>query len=180
MTAIYKLTMAGCLCLLLGASAQANEPEEPVKLLVDMASYNAGVEPSAKAVYDDYFSAGMLLNYFSQGFTEAYVKALLASKRVHDTMLLDYDPVMGGQEGCVPKDVTYGKPQTKGGVTEVLVGFKRSWCYDGEYEGKNEVTEVVYRLVQEDDEVGETRYVIDDIYFVNDVPLRAELEAMAK
>lgn len=180
MTAMYKLTMAGGLCLLLGAPAHANEPDEPVKVLVEMASYNAGVEPSAKAVYDDYFSAGMLLNYFSQGFTEAYVKALLASKRLHDTMLLDYDPVLGGQDGCVPKDVTYGRPQTKGGVTEVLVGFKRSWCYDGEYEGKDEVTEVIYRLVREDDEVGEKRYVIDDIHFVNDVPLRAEFEALAK
>lgn len=51
-----------------------------------------------------------------------------------------------------------------------------SWCYDGEYE----VTEVVYRLVQESDEVGEKRYVVDDIRFVDRTPLRAELDALAQ
>ncbi len=55
-----------------------------------------------------------------------------------------------------------------------------SWCYDGEYEGKDEVTEVVYRLVQESDEVGEKRYVVDDIRFVDRTPLRAELDALAQ
>jgi hypothetical protein len=180
MKVIKTLATACGLCLLSGPAVLANEPADPVRVLMDMAGYNAGVEPNAKAVYDDYFSAGMLLNYFSQGFVEAYGAALLASKRAHDNMLLDYDPVIGGQDGCVPKDVVYGKPQVKGAATEVLVGFKRNWCYDGEYEGKDEVTEVIYRLVQEDDEVGEKRYVIDDIHFVNDVPLRGELEALAK
>lgn len=179
MRAMKTVAVVCVLSMLACVSAYANEPAEPVKVLMDMASYNAGVEPDGKAVYDDYFSAGMLLNYFSQGFVEDYAKALLANKRAHDNVLLDYDPVLGGQDGCVPKDVAYGKPEEKNGVTEVLVGFKRSWCYDGEYQGKDEVTEVIYRLVEEEDEVGEKRFVVDDIHFVNDVPLRAELQELA-
>ncbi len=180
MMAMRKLVVAWAISMFACGPALANEPVDPVKVLMDMATYNAGVEPDGKAVYDDYFSAGMLLNYFSDGFVDAYAEALLAHKKGRDTMLLDHDPVFGGQDGCVPKDVTYGKPETNNDITEVKVGFKRSWCYDGEYAGKDEVTEVVYRLVQEDDEVGERRYVVDDIRFVDRTPLRAELDALAQ
>ncbi len=180
MMAMRKLVVAWAISMFACGPALANEPVDPVKVLMDMATYNAGVEPDSKAVYDDYFSAGMLLNYFSDGFVDAYAEALLAHKKGRDTMLLDHDPVFGGQDGCVPKDVTYGKPETNNDITEVKVGFKRSWCYDGEYAGKDEVTEVVYRLVQEDDEVGEKRYVVDDIRFVDRTPLRAELDALAQ
>lgn len=180
MMAMRKLAVACAVSMFACGPALANEPVDPVKVLMDMAAYNAGVEPDGKAVYDDYFSAGMLLNYFSDGFVDAYVTALLAHKKSRDTMLLDHDPVFGGQDGCVPKDVTYGMPITSNGVTELSVSFKRDWCYDGEYAGKDEVTQVVYRLVQENDEIGERRYVVDDIRFVDRTPLRAELRALAQ
>ncbi len=160
--------------------AAANEPVEPVKVLMDMASYNAGVEPASDAVYGEYFSAGMLLNYFSEGFVDAYAQALMARRKQHDIMLFDHDPVYGGQDGCVPKDVTYGAPQTKADVTAITVRFKARWCYDGEYEGKNDVTEVTYRLVQEDDEVGEKRFFVDDIQFVGRDSLRTLLQTLAR
>lgn len=160
--------------------AGANEPVEPVKVLMDMASYNAGVEPASDAVYGEYFSAGMLLNYFSEGFVDAYAQALMARRKQHDIMLFDHDPVYGGQDGCVPKDVTYGAPQTKADVTAITVRFKARWCYDGEYEGKNDVTEVTYRLVQEDDEVGEKRFFVDDIQFVGRDSLRTLLQTLAR
>lgn len=175
-TAVAAVGLAVCA----GGPAAASDPVEPVQVLLDMAVYNAGVEPGAKAVYDDYFSAGMLLTYFSEGFVEAYTQALMARRKERDTMLLDHDPVLGGQDGCAPKDVTYGAPETKAGVTLLKVQFKTNWCYDGAYEGKDALTEVTYRLVQEDDEVGEARYVVDDIAFVGREPLRTLLETLAR
>lgn len=179
--AIIRTAVAGLgLALVAGGPAAANEPVEPVQALMGMAVYNAGVEPGANAVYDDYFSASMLLTYFSEGFVDAYAQALTARRKDRDTMLLDHDPILGGQDGCVPKDVTYGTPQVTGGVTLIKVQFKTNWCYDGTYEGKDALTEVTYRLVQEDDEVGEKRYVVDDIAFVGREPLRTLLETLAR
>lgn len=180
MEMIRKAVAAVGLALFAAGPSAANEPVEPVQVLLDMAVYNAGVEPGAKAVYDDYFSAGMLLTYFSEGFVEAYTQALTARRKDRDTMLLDHDPILGGQDGCAPKDVSYGTPQATGGVTLIKVQFKTNWCYDGTYEGKDALTEVTYRLVQEDDEVGEKRYVIDDIAFVGREPLRTLLDTLAR
>ncbi|SMC80971.1 hypothetical protein [Rhizobium sp. RU36D] len=180
MNMLRTFLKASVIAIVAGLPAKANEPVEPVKTLVDMASYNAGVESASDAVYSEYFSASMLLNYFSEGFVDAYAQALIALRKEHDIMLFDHDPVLGGQESCVPKDVTYDAPQTIADVTVIKVRFKASWCYDGEYEGKNDVTEVTYRLVQEDDEVGEKRFFIDDIQFVGRDSLRALLQPLAR
>lgn len=174
-----KIVVATCMSLLAGG-ALAADADEAVKVLMDMAANNAAVEPGSNAVYADYFAPGMLLGYFSDGFVRDFTTALLKQKEGHSQLMIDWDPVLGGQDGCVPKDVTYGKPVTKGAVTEVLVSFKRSWCYDGDAETKEEVTQVTYRLVEEGDEVGDNHFVIDDIHFVNDVPLRISLHELAK
>lgn len=174
-----KIIIATWMSLFAGG-AFAADPAEPVKVLMDVAAANAAVEPAPDAVYADYFAPGMLLMYFSDGFVRDFTTALLKQKEGRSQVLIDWDPVIGGQDGCAPKDVTYGKPETKGAVTEVLVGFKRSWCYEGDAETKEEVTQVTYRLVEEGDETGEKHFVIDDIHFANDVPLRVELQELAK
>ncbi|MBD3805443.1 MAG: hypothetical protein IE919_19755 [Thioclava sp.] len=175
-----KRIIVATIMSLLAGGAFAADADEPVKVLMEMAASNAAVEPGPNAVYADYFAPGMLLMYFSDGFVRDFTTALLKQKEGRSQVLIDWDPVIGGQDGCAPKDVTYGKPETKGAVTEVLVGFKRSWCYEADAETKDEVTQVTYRLVEESDETGEKRFVIDDIHFANDVPLRVELQELAK
>ncbi|WP_416796877.1 hypothetical protein [Ciceribacter azotifigens] len=175
-----KKVIAATWMSLLAGGALAADPAEPIKVLMDAAAANAAVEPGPDAVYTDYFAPGMLLMYFSDGFVRDFTAALLKQREGHSQVLIDWDPVIGGQDGCAPKDVTYGKPEAKGGVTEVLVSFKRSWCYDGDTETKEEVTQVTYRLLQEIDESGEKQFVIDDIHFANDVPLRISLQELPK
>jgi len=165
--------------MLLPVSAHAGEPVEPVKVLMGMAEHNAGTEPAANAVYEEYFSANMLLRFFSQDFTRTYAQALLRANAKRNELLLDWDPIIGGQDSCPLKNIGYS-PATKkkNGKIEIVVSFKARACYE-EADAKNEVTEVIFTIVKEVLS-GNTYYLIDDIAHRNDVPLKATLAEMAK
>lgn len=164
--------------LLLPAMAQADEPIDTVRVLMDMAAYNSTDPADGRHVQQEYFSANMLLRFFSEDFTRTFAMALLKANERREELMIDWDPIIGGQDSCPIKDIAYGPATEKDSKIKITVSFKAKTCF-GDDSGKDDVSEVTYTLIKED--VGGTKiYLIDDIAHREEATLKATLQEMAK
>lgn len=177
MTKLHYLLAA--LPLLLPAAAKADEPVDTVRVLMDMAAHNSTDPADGKHIQEEYFSANMLLRFFSEDFTRSFATALLKTNERRDELMIDWDPIIGGQDSCPLEDITYGPAQEKAGRIEITVGFKAKTCW-GDDSGKNDVSQVTFTLVKEELGGGTTLYLIDDIGHPNEATLKTTLAEIAK
>lgn len=134
------------------APALANEPMDPVKTVMNLATKSDG----------DYFSASGLLSMYSLAFTRDMVAAILKTKEMDGEMLLDYDPVIGGQDNCPLKNISYKQGPQKGKKLTVRVEFAAGYCM-----GNKANTKVDFDMVQEGVGVPSAWYYIDDIRHID-------------
>lgn len=143
---------------------QSTDPTYAVRVLIDMAAHNAAISPDDQnAVYQDYFDPGMLLLYYSQSFTAGMVEALMNQKRGYSQMLLDHDAIVGGQDGCPLKNISYDTGKETKGVIPVKVTFEAFYCLSTEAWAKKPV-EVVFDVKREGPDSESLLYFVDDIH----------------
>ncbi|WP_137134592.1 hypothetical protein [Rhizobium sp. FKY42] len=162
--AYVAASLLGC-----AAAASANEPLDPVKAVMEVAVKGKG----------EYFDPNSLMALYSLAFTRDMVAAMLKTKEKDGEMLLDYDPVIGGQDNCPLKNVTYKQGQQKGKKVTVRVEFSAMGCF-----GDKSIRRVDFDLVQEGYAVPTQWYFVDDIRHVEKdgkttMSLRQQLKEMA-
>lgn len=147
----------------------ANEPLDPVKAIMTVATKETG----------SYFDPDALMALYTVAFTRDMVAAVLRYKEQDNEMLFDYDPVIGGQDHCPLKNVTYKQGPQKGNRLTVRVEFSAAYCM-----GTKGTSLVDFDLVQEGAAVPTPWYFIDDIRHVDKngktlISVRQELKEMA-
>lgn len=151
------LVAAFAFLTLAGASlADDADPIAPVQKIMEISQ---GMFKESDPSTDDYFSDKWLPQLFSSAFVTIARKGF-AKAQENDEPFIDYDPVIGGQDGCQPKDISITNAGQKDGVTDVVARFRATYCFDG---SDNAFTETHFKVIQEN---GQAR--IDDI--VNIVP----------
>jgi hypothetical protein len=148
--AIALLTLAGV------ALADDADPTAPVQKILQISQ---GMFKDSDPAADDYFSDKWMPQLFSSAFVTIARKGF-AKAQANDEPFIDYDPVIGGQDGCQPKDLTITNTGQKDGAADVVARFRATYCFEG---SDNAFTETHFKVVQEN---GQAR--IDDI--VNIVP----------
>ena len=155
-----RLALIGmAISLALGGVANADDaadPAAPVKQIIAISQDIFKADAPAK---DDYFSDKWLTVLFSSALAKQ-AKEGFAKAQANDEPFIDYDPVLGGQDGCQPKDVSITDAGIKDGVSDVVARFRASYCFDG---SDNAFTETHFKVIVENGKA-----VIDDI--VNTVP----------
>lgn len=174
-----RYLLLATLPLMAPPAALANEPVDTVRVLMDMASYNSADPGDGQHVQDDYFSANMLLRFFSEDFTKAFATALLKTNERREELMIDWDPIIGGQDSCPLKDIAYGPVKDDAGKMEITVGFKARACFDEDV-SKDEIGKVTFTLVKEELVPGSPIYLIDDIAHSGEPSLRTTLEEIAR
>lgn len=157
----------------------AGEPVDTVRVLMDMAHHNAGDPMDGKFVQADYFSADTLLRFFSEDFTKAFATALLKTNERRQEMMIDWDPIIGGQDNCPLEDIVYGPVAEAAGTMKIAVTFKARTCF-GDDSGKDDVSKVVFTLVKEELVAGSPLYLIDDIAHPGEASLKTTLAEIAQ
>jgi hypothetical protein len=165
--------------LVLPTLATADEPVDTVRVLIDMAAHNSGAPAEGQTVYQEYFSSNMLLRFFSKDFNTAYGQAFLRINDKREELMLDWDPIIGGQDSCPLKDITYGKPKETAGKIAITVTFNASSCF-GEGNENLPLREVTFTLVKEEMIPGSPLYLIDDIGHTGEPTLKTTLGEMGR
>lgn len=132
-------------------SALAADPAEPVKTLFDIASGKTEGE---------LFDEQRLSTVFSKSFADTYrIAAKVTEMAEVEEGLFDYDPLVGGQDGCELKDMSFKAlaPVREGDKEHVPVDatFDNMRCFKG-FEN-NPLRTLRFRVVEEDG-----RFVVDD------------------
>ncbi|RYH12469.1 MAG: hypothetical protein EON57_03795 [Alphaproteobacteria bacterium] len=166
--------LLAALAFLVPGAACADEPVDTVSVLMKMAEHNAADPADGKYVLEEYFSANMLLRYFSKDFNTAYGEAFLRANAKRHELLIDWDPIVGGQDSCPLKDVTYGKPKEKKGKIDITVSFNSTSCYSDAAEPA-QVSKVTFTLVKDEMIPGSVFYLIDDVAHAGQPSLRTSL-----
>lgn len=133
--------------------ALANEPLDPVKAVME-------VTAKGKA---EYFDPDSLMALYSVAFTRDLVAAVLKMKANDEQMFLGFEPVIGGQDNCPVKNVSYKAGPQKGNRLTVRVEFSAFYCM-----GNKAKSKVDFDLVQEG--VGDPApwYFVDDIRHIGE------------
>ncbi|MCF3639719.1 hypothetical protein LXM94_07020 [Rhizobium sp. TRM95111] len=148
----------------------------PVGEIVAAATVNwqeMGSDMDTPPEYRDYFSADFLGRVYSRDFAEKYRAATNYPAYDEGDSPFDYDPIVGGQDGCPLKDVKTQTGVAEGGVTAVTVSFDNTHCF-GERAADWTPTTLVFTVIEE-----AGRAVVDDIdrlFFVEGASLKGELE----
>lgn len=148
------------LALLVPVCAQAADFKAPVAEVMAAATTNwqdLGTDVDTPPPYTDYFSEDFLKRLYSRDFAEKYSKAAKFPAYDDGGSPFDYDPIIGGQDGCALKDVTTAEGQPANGAEDVTVTFDNSHCF-GERAGDWQPEKLVFKMIEEDG-----RAVIDDI-----------------
>jgi len=148
------------LAFLLPLSAAAADFKAPVSELMAAATTNwqdLDADAEAQAPYVDYFSEDFLKRLYSKDFVAKYREAAKYPAYEDSTSPFDYDPIIGGQDGCALKDVAITEGQPVNGAEDVTVTFDNSYCF-GERAPDWQPEKLVFKLVEEDG-----RAVVDDI-----------------
>ena len=167
------------LALLLPVSAHAADFKAPVSEVMAAATTNwqdMGTDTDTPPPYTDYFSEDFLKRLYSKDFVTKYREAAKFPAYEDGGSPFDYDPIIGGQDGCALKDVAITEGQPANGAEDVTVTFDNSHCF-GERASDWQPEKLVFKLVEEDG-----RAVIDDIDRANTEgsgSLKAELKEMA-
>lgn len=146
-----RLSLSAVVFLGLASQALAADPTDPVKALFDIASGKTQGE-----LFDD----ERLSTVFSKSFADTYrIAAKVTEMAELEEGLFDYDPLVGGQDGCELKELSFkAQPAVKEGDTDVIpvdATFDNMRCFQG-FE-KNPLRTLRFRVVQENG-----RFVVDD------------------
>ncbi len=131
-------------------------PTAPVQKIMQISQSNLSGDDSNQ---DDYFSAKWMPKLFSSAFVTIAKKGF-AKAEANNEPFIDYDPVLGGQDGCAPKDLTITNAGPKDNGFDVVAKFHAFYCFDN---ADNRFSETHFKVVMEN---GVAK--IDDI--VNIVP----------
>ena len=148
------------LALLLPVCAEAADFKAPVAEVMAAATANwqaMGTDTDTPPPYTDYFSEDFLKRLYSKDFVAKYKEAAKFPAYDDGGSPFDYDPIIGGQDGCALKDVTTAEGQPENGAEDVTVTFDNSHCF-GERASDWQPEKLVFKVIEED---GKT--VIDDI-----------------
>lgn len=148
------------LALLLPVSVEAADFKAPVSEVMAAAAANwqdLGADTDTPPPYTDYFSEDFLKRLYSKDFVAKYKEAAKYPAYEDDGSPFDYDPIIGGQDGCALKDVTTVEGQPANGAEDVTVTFDNSHCF-GERAADWQPEPLVFKVIEEDG-----RAVIDDI-----------------
>jgi hypothetical protein len=117
-------------------------------------------EQKASAQDDDYFSKSRLTRIYTKSFARLYRAASKTyAARGFDDPMFDWDVVLGGQDGCDPKDIAFETKTLDRTHVIVDVRYRMMWCFDGSDEDtKAFVSNVRFVTALEDG-----AYKIDDI-----------------
>lgn len=171
--------LLAALAVLLPGAAWADEPVDTVSVLMKMAEHNSADPADGRYVQEEYFSANMLLRFFSKDFNAAYGEAFLRTNEKRQELLIDWDPIVGGQDSCPLKDVSYGKPKETAGKIDITVSFNATHCF-GEAAEPTPVSKVTFTLVKEEMIPGSILYLIDDIAHTGEPSLKTTLGEMGR
>lgn len=132
-------------------AALAADPSEPVKTLFDIASGKTQGE---------LFDEQRLSSVFSKSFADTYrIAAKVTEMAEVQEGLFDYDPLVGGQDGCELKDMSFkALPPVREGEREYVpvdATFDNMRCFQG-FEN-NPLRTLRFRVVEENG-----RFVVDD------------------
>mgnify|MGYP001591983146 CR=1 FL=1 len=167
------------LALLLPAATHAADYKAPVAEIMAAATTNwqdMGTETDTPPPYTDYFSEDFLKRLYSKDFAAKYKEAAKFPAYDDGGSPFDYDPIIGGQDGCALKDVTTAEGQPAKGAEDVTVTFDNSHCF-GERAADWQPEKLVFKLIEEDG-----RAVIDDIErpsFEEGASLKKEMQEIA-
>ena len=167
------------LALLLPVSAGAADFKAPVAEIMAAATTNwqdMGTDTDTPPPYTDYFSDDFLKRLYSKDFAAKYKEAAKYPAYDDGGSPFDYDPIIGGQDGCALKDVTTTEGQPANGAEDVTVTFDNSHCF-GERGADWQPEKLVFKLIEEDG-----RAVIDDIErpgFEESASLKKEMQEIA-
>ena len=167
------------LALLLPVSAGAADFKAPVAEIMAAAITNwqdMGTESDTPPPYVDYFSGDFLKRLYSKDFVAKYEAAAKYPAYDDGGSPFDYDPIIGGQDGCALKDVATTEGQPANGAEDVTVTFDNSHCF-GERAADWQPETLVFKMIEEDG-----RAVIDDIErpsFEESASLKKELLEIA-
>lgn len=167
------------LALLLPVAAQAADYKAPVAEIMAAATTNwqdMGADTDTPPPYTDYFSDDFLKRLYSKDFAAKYKEAAKYPAYDDGGSPFDYDPIIGGQDGCALKDVTTTEGQPANGAEDVTVTFDNSHCF-GERGADWQPEKLVFKLIEEDG-----RAVIDDIErpgFEESASLKKEMQEIA-
>lgn len=167
------------LALLLPVAAQAADYKAPVAEIMAAATTNwqdMGTDTDTPPPYTDYFSDDFLKRLYSKDFAAKYKEAAKYPAYDDGGSPFDYDPIIGGQDGCALKDVTTTEGQPANGAEDVTVTFDNSHCF-GERGADWQPEKLVFKLIEEDG-----RAVIDDIErpgFEESASLKKEMQEIA-
>lgn len=166
------------LALLLPVGAVAADFKAPVAEVMAAAASNWQdvAEGSEAPPYVDYFSEDFLTRLYSKDFVAKYREAAKYPAYDDGGSPFDYDPIIGGQDGCALKDVTTSEGAPQNGAEDVTVTFDNSACF-GERAPDWQPETLVFKMIEE-----EGRPVIDDIErpsFEEGASLKKELQEIA-
>jgi hypothetical protein len=166
------------LALLLPVCAEAADFKAPVTEVMAAAASNwQDIGSDSPPPTIEYFSDDFLKRLYSKDFIAKYREAAKYPAYDDSASPFDYDPIIGGQDGCALKDVTTTEGQPANGAEDVTVTFDNSHCF-GERAADWQPEKLVFKLVEEDG-----RAVIDDIErpsFEDGASLKKELQEIAK
>lgn len=168
------------LVLLLPVSAEAADYKAPVSEIMSAATTNwqdMGTDSDTPPPYTDYFSEDFLTRLYSKDFVAKYKEGAKYPAYDDGGSPFDYDPIIGGQDGCALKDITVTEGQPAGGAEDVTVTFDNSHCF-GERAADWEPEKLLFKVIDEDG-----RAVINDIErpsFEDGASLKKELQEIAQ
>ncbi|WP_051558740.1 hypothetical protein [Allorhizobium undicola] len=159
--------LAGTLALAAWGSAvlpanAADDAVEKVKEIMAVTLHNSMIKPGDKPPAADYWDPATLMVSYSRGFTHDLTAALLHMKDAGEQMFLDYEPVLGAQDGCPLRKVQYKAAPEDKGVTRVTVTFEAFYCL-GDSPDLRKPTVVWFDLVREGWDNENRWFVVDDI-----------------
>ncbi|BBE70954.1 hypothetical protein [Oharaeibacter diazotrophicus] len=166
-------TLAALALLLAGTAAAvaATPAVAPVEKIVAVMYANWGNgDPGATTpdgVDADYFAPALLDGVYSARIAALYREAAKhPAFDVEDDATgspFDYDPIVGGQDGCPLEDLKVAPGATTAGRTEVVVTFKNMRCFEGNDAATREhVSRRVFVVVTENGHAVVDDVVLDD------------------
>lgn len=156
----------------LAFSAQAADPVQPVKEIMDEAVNGWSENPGEGK---DYFDAERLNRIYSADFAETYRAAAKFPAYDEGDSPFDYDVIVSGQDSCTLDDLKIEPQAPANGSTDVRVTFDNTHCL-GDRAADWKPTELHFMIKEE-----KGHPVIDDIVRSGEMgSVKEELRAIAE
>jgi hypothetical protein len=161
---IATMMLAAPLPALAGAAGSWSEQAiiGPRELMWAASSADDAQTPEQKVATDDddYFSKSRLKRIYTKSFVRVYRSASQTyATRAFEEPMFDWNVVLGGQDGCDPRDISFETTKQDASHVLVDVSYRMMWCFDGSDDAvKAQVSSVRFVTTLEDG-----AYKIDDI-----------------